>query len=111
MSHVVPLNSLAEELSDRSFAYLLTVADDGRPHAVAVVPQLDGTDLHIDGTGRRTRANVTERPAVSLVWPPSDATGHSLIVDGAAVVDGERVIVLPDHAVLHRPATGRCDAG
>lgn len=109
MSHAVPLESLADQLADRSFAYLLTAADDGPPHAVAIVPRLVGSDLHIDGTGRRTRANVGLRPTVSVVWPPTDATGFSLISDGTATVDADVIIVRLDHAILHRPATGGCD--
>lgn len=111
MSHAVALDSLADQLVDRSFAYLLTTADDGPPHAVAIVPRLVGHDLHIDGTGRRTRANVDQRPTVSVVWPPADATGFSLIADGTAAVDADLIIVRLDHAILHRPAIGGCDAG
>jgi hypothetical protein len=81
--------------------YLLTVSDDGRPHATAVTVRWEGDEL-VAGVGRRSAANVEDRPDVSLLWPPVDADGLSLIVDGAArVVDGE-VAVAPGHAILHR---------
>ena len=56
------------------------------------------------GAGRRTRANASERPAVTLVWP--DATdGHCLIVDGTACdITEETFVVQPVSAVLHRLA-------
>lgn len=110
MSHAVPLESLADELAGRTFAYLMTVNDDGRPHAVAVVPRLAGTVLSVDGAGRRTRANAADRPDVAVVWPAPDASGWSLIADGRAVVAEDVVAVELGHAVLHRPAAGTCDA-
>lgn len=109
MSHAVPLTALADELARRPYAYLLTVADDGRPHAVAIMPRWDGADLHISGAGRRTRANAGARPDVSLVWPAADHTGFSLIADGTARADGDLLAVHLDHAVLHRPAAGTCE--
>jgi hypothetical protein len=104
MSIPVPVEGLAEAMASHPYAYLLTVSDDGRPHAVAVVPSL------VDGAlcasvGRRTAANAAARPnGVSLVWPPAETGGYSLIVDGAASVSGEMVSVAPTKAVLHRPA-------
>ena len=81
--------------------YLLTVSDDGRPHATAVTIGWDGEGL-VAGVGRRSAANATARPDVSLLWAPVDDDGFTLIVDGVAEVDGERVVVHPDAAVLHR---------
>ena len=84
-----------------SSPYLLTVSDDGRPHATAVTVTWDGAAL-VAVVGRRSAANAKDRPEVSLLWPPVDAEGFSLIIDGAAEVDGERVSVRPAAAVLHR---------
>jgi len=84
--------------------YLLTVAADGRPHAVAVTVRWRGDEL-VASAGNRTRANAAERPLVSLLWPPAEPGGFSLIVDGtAADADGGGVSVRPTTAVLHRPA-------
>lgn len=86
------------------FAYLLTVSDDGRPHSVAVTPQLTDGNLHVDAVGTRSMRNLAARPDVSFVWPPDSIDGYSLIADGVASVgDGGIVIVTPNRAVLHRP--------
>ncbi|HYC57099.1 MAG TPA: pyridoxamine 5'-phosphate oxidase family protein [Candidatus Binatia bacterium] len=116
MSVPVTLEALREQV--RRFGtttYLLTVADDGRPHSVAVSVAWDGDDL-IMKCGRRTLSNVAARPLVSLLWPPVETGGYSLIVDGDAAVrdqGGEaRAVVRPTRAVMHRPSpsTPRPDA-
>jgi hypothetical protein len=49
---------------------------------------------------------------VSLLWPPAEPGGYSLIVDGtaAAGVREGRLAVTPTRAVLHRPASAPGDA-
>src|SRR4051794_38182527 len=107
MSVKVELDRLREELDGFGRqAYLLTVTGDGRPHAVAVAPAWEGDDLVVE-TGTGSAANAGERPRVTLLWPPQDAGGYSLIVDGSARSDGIRVSVSPSSAVLHRPAPDR----
>lgn len=103
MSIPVDLAALGEAMAGRPLAYLLTVADDGRPHAVAVAPALGGAELTM-AVGRRTAANAMARPAVSLLWPPAEPGGYSLIADGTATVAGDRLHVALTWAVLHRPA-------
>ena len=102
MSVGVELDRLHEEVARfGATPYLLTVSDDGRPHATSVsVSWADGT--LVAGVGRRSAANCADRPDVSLLWPPVEEGGFSLIVDGAASVDGEQVTVSPARAVLHR---------
>jgi len=91
----------------RSPAYLLTVTDDGRPHAVSLRISWDG-DVLVGGAGRRTAANVERSPEVSLLWPQAGRDGYALIIDGAAEVrpaaegDGATVAVKPTGAVLHK---------
>lgn len=104
MSIAVDLSELAQTMARYRFAYLLTASPQGAPHAVAVVPTPDGSALVIDGIGRRTRENLMRQSAVGLVWPPQDEAGYSLIVDGQAAPDGERLRITPTRAVLHRPA-------
>lgn len=106
MSIVVDLSRLGDEVRCRPFCYILTVSDDGRPHAVAVSPELSGRHLEAEA-GSRTRANASARPDVSLVFPPPQIDGYSLIIDGTARVDGSSVSVTPLRAVLHRPAPSR----
>lgn len=104
MSVPVDIAELAEHLQHYGFAYLLTVGDDQRPHAVAVRPTLDGRAFQVDGFGRQSRANLEARPDISLVWPPFEHGGYSLIVDGRAIPAGDGAAVEPVRAILHRPA-------
>lgn len=108
MSIPVPLEGLRAALQERGgSAYLLTVADDARPHAVHVPVRWLGDVLAAE-VGRRSAANAAARPSVSLLFPLRADGDYSLIVDGSAVVasgdDGPRVLITPTKAVLHRPA-------
>jgi hypothetical protein len=105
MSVKVDVSRLAETVRDYGFAYLLTVTDDERTHAVAVTPAMIGAHLMFsDGLGRRTRANLSARPDVTLLWPPRDAGGYTLIADGRVTVADDVATFVADNAVLHRPA-------
>lgn len=104
MSIPVELSNLADAIARYRFAYLLTASPNGAPRAVAVVPELQGGELIVHGTGRRTRENVQRQSAVGLVWPPQSESDYSLIVDGTAAVSGESLRITPTRAVLHRPA-------
>lgn len=104
MSVKVDLDELGQHVQRHPFAYLLTVGEDLRAHAVAVQPTLEDGGLLVTGLGRRTSANLAARPDVSLVWPPHEPGGYSLIVDGRATVIDETARVEPGRAVLHRPA-------
>lgn len=111
MSISVDLDELRAAIRDTDRApYLLTVSDDGRAHTVAVAPRWDGDELTI-AVGRHTVANAQARPAVSLLWPPKDRAGYSLIVDAdvigtSSADDGHGIRLQPTRAVLHRPAPG-----
>jgi hypothetical protein len=88
-------------------AFLPTVSDDTRPHAVECPVRWEGDALAVE-VGTRSATNAAARPGVSLLFPARAAGDYSLIVDGsAAVVPGvERrgVLITPTRAVLHRPA-------
>lgn len=104
MSIPVAIDDLAAATGEYGWAYLLTVRDDLRPHIVAVTPQWDG-DLLVMSVGRGTARNAAEHSSISLCYPPVVDGGYSLIVDGAAAVDGESTVrFTPSGAVLHRPA-------
>jgi hypothetical protein len=106
MSITVDLHEL-HDIADQQapFAYLLTVSDDGRPHAVAVRPDVGERAVTFEA-GTRSCANAAARPDVSLLWPPLTHDDYSLIVDGRASVDGATMRLDPTRAVRHRPAPG-----
>jgi hypothetical protein len=106
MSVTVDLQALAERLAEYGVrAYLVTVADDQRPHVVSVEVRLDGDHL-VTRVGRGTGSNLQARPAATFLWPAPDGSDYSLIVDGTAVDPaGEgQLTVRPEAAVLHRVA-------
>ena len=102
MSVKVDIDQLADALSDYPFAYLVTVGDDFHAHTVAVEPVLAGGVLDVGPVGDTTSRNMAAHDNVTLVWPPSEPGGYTLIVDGRA--DSSAKIV-PSRAVLHRKAT------
>lgn len=109
MSVGVELAQLAEQVERfGTTPYLITVGADGRPHAVSVHMGWDGDRLTLRA-GRSTVANAGERPAVTLLWSPVDGGGFSLIVDGTAEVTGDRVLIAPTGAVLHRQVSAGPD--
>ena len=89
-------------------AYVLTVRDDATPHIAHLDMRLDGDVLRC-GASRSAAANVEQRPTISLLWPPFEPGGYSMIVDAEArTVDGDEGLELelrPTSGVLHRPAT------
>lgn len=104
MSIPVPLAELATTIGGYPVAYLLTVSDDGRVHAVQAHPSIDGDHLRVRGLGRRSLANAGERPSLTLLWPTPTDGGYSLIVDGEAELLDDGMRVAPARAVLHRAA-------
>ena len=106
MSVKIELGELASRIGEFGFAYLVTVGDGGRAHVLSVWPEVGPDGLVVDGVGRHSQENVTSRPDVTLVWPPAQPDGFSLLVDGAATVDGSTITVAPTKAILHRPAAG-----
>lgn len=105
----VDFERLAAALEGFRFAYLVTVDDDYRVHTVTVEPELHAQVMDVGLIGGRTRKNVESRGAVTLLWPPSEPDGYSLIVDGLGEVadsDGGTagLRVVPTRALLHRNA-------
>ncbi|EUA14156.1 hypothetical protein I546_0943 [Mycobacterium kansasii 732] len=105
----VDLTRLAAALADYPFAYLITVDDDYRVHTVTVEPVLRGAVLDVGLVGGGTRKNLARRRDVTLLWPPREPSGYSLIVDGSAEATGAgeetvRLWVAPTRALLHREA-------
>lgn len=113
MSVKVPLSELGDEVRRQVFGYLLTTSGEGRPHVIALTPDVTHTPgdgaggivLRFDAGGRRACQNAAVQPEVTVLFPPRpDGDGYSLLVDGHATVEGDIVEVRPSGAVLHRPA-------
>jgi hypothetical protein len=106
MSVPVDLSGLEAELERFGWrAYLMTVGQDRRPHAVSV--QVRYADRHlVVAAGRTSLSNAGANPDVALLWTPVDDTGFSLIVDGRAEATDGELVVAPTKSVLHRSAAG-----
>jgi hypothetical protein len=110
MSIPVELEALhAQVLAYGSAPLLITVGDDGRPHAVSVAVGWDG-GVMTAAAGGRTKGNCGLRPDVALVFPAVEAGGYLLIVDAVAATTDDGVRLTPLKAVLHRNAAGPTDA-
>jgi hypothetical protein len=105
MSVKVDLDRLTNALTDYTFAYLVTVDDDYQAHTVAVEPVLVDGVFDVGTVGGRTRKNLTLHDGITLVWPPAQRGGYTLIVDGKAEeADTDGLKIVPSRAVLHRKA-------
>ncbi len=87
-------------------AYLLTTGSDGRPRVNQVTPAISGNRISVAAGGSASR-NAVDRPAVTVLWPPVDDDGFSLIADGDAAVvggpgPGAMIEIVVTSAVLHR---------
>ncbi len=71
---------------------------------MSVAPTYADGAFTITDPGRGSCANVAAHPSVTLLYPPLDQPGMSLIVDGTAAVNGTDVVVRPASAILHKPA-------
>ncbi len=85
--------------------YLLTVGDDQRAHATAVTVEWQDDEL-VMSVGARSARNATARPEVSLLWPPFEPGGYSLISDGVVRDTGDEKARLCAHPCGAAP-TGR----
>ena len=102
MSIAVALEELAAKVDDYPYCYLVTTGEE-RSHLLAVKPTVVEAGLRCE-TGHSSRANVVRNPLVVLLFPPVEADGFSMIVEGRSEVNGDGVVVTPTWAVLHRPA-------
>ena len=104
MSIPVDVADLGDTLTLFGRGYLLTASAEGRVKAVSVLPVLVDGAFVVSGPGRGSLANAGAQPSVTLLWPPQEPGGHTLLVDGTAEVDGDDVRVTPTGDVLHRAA-------
>lgn len=110
MSVTVDLTALREQTAASGPAvFLITVRDGGRPHVVSAEVRWEG-DVLVVPAGDRTRANVAERPAITLLWP-APGEDYGLIVDGTATAGDGEVRIEPTGAVLHRSVLASTPSG
>jgi len=93
-----------------ALATLVTIGDDGRPHVVTSLVDIDGERLVV-GAGGRSRANLEQRPVATLIWHPAPDDEYLLIVDANADAIDEpddrgvsRVVLTVDGGIQHRIA-------
>lgn len=101
MSIDVDLSTLAQAVAQHPTAFLL-VAGDERPHVGEVEVEVRDGVVVVPSPGRTASRVVPERPSVTLLLPPPEPGGYSLLVDGRAALVGEELHLTPSHAVLHR---------
>jgi hypothetical protein len=104
MSIPVEVADLARALEDFGAGYLLTNRA-GAVKVVTVEPTVTDGVVLVEAPGKGTVANLADNAAVTLVFPPREPRGFTLLVDGAAEVTGDDVRITPATAVLHRPAS------
>lgn len=103
MSIPVKIDQLPDALSGRGAGYLLTADGHGRVKAVSVEPTLVDGVLHCPPS-RGSARNLEARPAATMLFPPPEPRGHTLLVDGTASAGDDGITFTPESAVLHRPA-------
>ncbi len=104
MSIPIEIDDLAEALQGFGSGYLLTTTG-GSVKVVTVDPTVQDGVVVVSGPGRGTIANLGDNATVTLVFPPLEPRGFTLLVDGTGEAAGEDVRVTPTGAVLHRPGS------
>ena len=102
MSIPVELPDLATALQDFGAGYLMTTTG-GTVKVVTVEPVVQDGVLLVRRPGKGTVRNLAENAAATLIFPPREPKGFTLLVDGTGEVEGDDVRVTPASAVLHRP--------
>jgi hypothetical protein len=108
------IRTLAEAITHYGHdAYLLTVAKDG-PHTSNVTIELRGGSIGCSVRGSAAK-NIAHEPHVSLFWPPTEAGGYALIVNGTAASEhrltgGVMAEITLTKSVLHRPGPKPVDS-
>jgi hypothetical protein len=101
------IQRLCEEINraDRD-PYLLTVTGEDRPHCSLTSVVWDEPRLLVTAPSNWSESEALGRRSVTLLWPPAEPEGYSLIVDAtAAAADMDRprrLSLTPTRAVLHR---------
>jgi len=103
MSIPVKLEELGHALEGHDLVYLLTVGPDG-VKVLGVTARFDGTDVVIATSSPGTTRNLASNANVTILCPPRDPRGYSLVIDGTGRAEGDGFRVTPASALMHRPA-------
>ena len=105
MSLKVELAYLPAKAAEYGPGFLLSADGSAGPHAMHVryaftaEPVVATCDV-----GRSAARNIEANPLVTLLWPPLEEGGYSLIADGEALVAEGIATIKMLGAVLHRHA-------
>jgi hypothetical protein len=102
MSIPVEVADLPQRLAEFDRGYLLT-AKDGLVKAVSVRAVAQDGTLLVAAPGRGSLVNVGVNASVTLLFPPLENPGMTLLVDGTAAAEGDDLRITPASAVLHKP--------
>lgn len=103
MSIVVDLDQLAQTLEEYPFGYLLTTGGTS-VKAVTITASVEDDLVVIPTSSNGSARNLAANPTATLLFPPPQPRGYTLIIDGTAVAADEGFRLEPLRAVLHRPA-------
>ncbi len=113
MSLKVELTDLPTTAAKYGPGFLLSGDASGGPHAMHVRYEFGGLGTAGGGSsdvkatcdvGKTAARNIEANPLVTLLWPPQEDGGYSLIADGSAIVDEGIATIKVLGAVLHRHA-------
>lgn len=104
MSIPVKIEDLARALRDFDQHFLLT-SRDGSVKVVGVEASVETDSVLIPTSSGGSARNLETNPTATLMCPPREAGGYTLLVDGTAVSEGDGFRLRPTRAVLHRRAT------
>ncbi len=104
MSIPVKLEDLGRVLEEYESAVLCTISPGPQVKVHTVDPVLRDGVLVLPMRGRGSARNLEANDLATIVWQPHQRHGYTLIVDGRGRGTPEGVEVIPDQAMLHRPA-------
>ena len=97
------IEDLAQALAEYDTGYLLTSLA-GRTKVVTVEPEVSGNQIIAKGLGHGSTANLAENPQCTLLFPPAERHGYTLLIDGTGTAVDGTLTMEPSTAVRHRPA-------
>lgn len=106
MSLKVEVVDLPAKAAEYGPGFLISGDGSGGPHTMHVRFEFsEGDDVVATcAVGRSAARNVEVNPLVTLLWPPREDGGYSLIADGQAQADEGTATITILSAVLHRHA-------